>query len=73
MGGPAHIGDRSGNPERETYGYFMKAENARPLASIGPARSIGPVTGDAERDTIAYRPLLGTQTKGLWSFSLERK
>ena len=70
--GPTYIGDRSGNPEQETYGYLVKPENARPLAFIGPARYIGPVTGDAERDTIAYRPLLGVQSNGLWLFWLAR-
>jgi hypothetical protein len=70
--GPTYIGDRSGNPEQETYGYLIKPESARPLAFIGPARNIGPVTGDAEKDTIAYRPLLGVQRNGLWSFWLER-
>jgi hypothetical protein len=70
--GPTYLGDRAGNPEQETYGYLIKPESARPLAFIGPARNIGPVAGDAEKDTIAYRPLLGVQRNGLWSFWVER-
>jgi hypothetical protein len=70
---PVYIGARSVNPEQETYGYLLKAESAQPLAFIGPARNIGPVTGNAERDMIAYRPLLGMGRSGLWSFLLERQ
>ncbi len=71
--GPTYIGDRSANPEQETYGYLVKPESARPLAFIGPARNIGSATGHAEADTIAYRPLLGVQSNGLWSFWIEPK
>ena len=73
MIGPVYIGDRSANPEQETYGYLVKTESAHPFAFIGPARNIGPVTGSAERETIAYRPLLGMERNGLWSFWLERE
>jgi hypothetical protein len=34
----------------------------------GPARTVGIVTGNPEKDTIAYRPLLAVQANGLWSF-----
>ena len=70
---PTYIGDRAADPEDETFAYLVKTESDRPLAFIGPARNIGPVTGDAERDTIAYRPLLGMERNGLWSFLLERE
>jgi hypothetical protein len=70
---PIYIGDRSVNPEQETYGYLVKTEHAHPLAFMGPARNIGPVTGIAEKDTIAYEPLLGVQKNGLWSFWLARE
>jgi len=70
---PIYVGARSANPEQETYGYLVKTESAHPLAFIGPARNIGPVTGNAEKDTIAYRPLLGIERNGLWSFWLERE
>ena len=73
MVGPTYIGDRSANPEQETFAYVVKTESYRPLAFVGPARNIGPVTGDAERDTIAYRPLFGVQRDGLWSFRLARE
>jgi hypothetical protein len=73
MIGPTYLGDRSANPEQETYGSLAKAESAHLLAFIGPARNIGLLTGDAERDTIAYRPLLGVQSNGIWSFWLQRE
>ena len=73
MVGPTYIGDRAADPEDETFAYLVKTEGDRPLAFIGPARNIGPVTGDAERDTMAYRPLLGVQRDGLWSFDLVRE
>lgn len=71
--GPTYIGDRAADPEDETFGYLVKIEGDRPLAFIGPARNVGPVTGDAERDTIGYRPLLGVEGDGLWSFVLVRE
>ncbi|WP_133116254.1 hypothetical protein [Mesorhizobium wenxiniae] len=71
--GPTYIGDRAADPEDETFAYLVKTKSDRPIAFIGPARNIGPVTGDAERDTIAYRPLLGVQRDGLWSFVLVRE
>ena len=56
---PTYLGLRSNNPELETYGTVVDgATFARTLAFIGPARSVGPITGDPERDTVAYRPLL---------------
>lgn len=74
MIGPAYIGDRAADPEDETFAYLVKTdESDRPLAFIGPARNVGPVTGDPERDTIGYRPLLGVQRDGLWSFVLARE
>lgn len=73
MVGPAYIGYRAADPEDETFGYLVKTEVDRPLAFIGPARNVGAVTGDAEKDTIAYRPLVGVQSDGLWSFVLARE
>ncbi len=70
---PTYIGDRSENPEQETYGYLIEPESARPLAFIGPARNVGPDTGDEEGNTIAYRPLLGMQAEGRWSFWVEQE
>ena len=71
--GPTYVGDRSADPEQETYGYLVKTEGAHLLAFIGPARNIGPITGNVESDTIAYRPLFGTDRNGLWSFLLKRE
>jgi hypothetical protein len=73
MAGPAYIGDRATDPEDETFGYLAGTEGDRLLAFIGPARNVGPVTGDVEKDTIAYQPLLGMQKGGLWSFVLVRE
>ena len=65
---PTYIGDRSADPERETYGYLVTYGHPRPLGIVGPARNFGAVSGDDERDTIAFRPLVEiTQTFGsLW-------
>ena len=73
MVGPTYIGDRAVDPEDETFAYLVKTQSDGPIAFIGPARNLGPVTGDAEKDTIAYRPLLGVQKDGLWSFLLVRE
>jgi hypothetical protein len=56
---PTYLGVRSNNPEQETYASPIdSATLANTLAFIGPARSIGPVTGEPEKDTVAYTPLL---------------
>ena len=48
---PTYIGLRSNNPEQETYGVPVDSSAfARPLAFVGPARSIGPATGDPEKE-----------------------
>lgn len=60
VGVPTYIGDRSANPEQETYGYVVTVKTQRLLGFTGPARKVGPITGDAEKDTIAYRPLIGS-------------
>jgi hypothetical protein len=74
MVGPTYIGSRAADPEDETFAYLVKTEeSSRPLAFIGPARNVGPVTGDAEKDTIGYRPLFLVQRDGLWSFVLARE
>jgi hypothetical protein len=60
---PTYIGDRSANPEQETYGYVVTTRSERLLLGfVGPAENVGPVTGDAEKDTIGYRPLLGVHS-----------
>ncbi|MHA6685393.1 hypothetical protein [Mesorhizobium sp. A556] len=68
MVGPTYVGDRAADPEDETFAYLVKTESDRPFAFIGPARNVGPVTGNAERDTIGYRPLPGVQRDGICSF-----
>lgn len=55
--GPAFIGERSANPEQETYGYVVRSGASRLSAYAGPARHVGPISGDPEKDTIAYRGL----------------
>ena len=72
--GPTYIGDRSDNPEQETYGYVLKTvENQQRLGFAGPARNVGAVTGDVEKDTVAYRPLLEIQRSGFLSFWHEQE
>lgn len=68
--GPTYIGMRSANPEQETYGYRIIGVSEQLLAFVGPARNIGVVTGDDEKDTVAYRPLLGTKVDGTWLLRL---
>jgi hypothetical protein len=56
---PTYLGGRFANPEQETYGSPAdSARFARTLAFIGPARSVGPVSGEPEKDTVGYIPLL---------------
>ena len=63
---PTYIGTRSANPEQETYGYVVTTQSeCLRLGFVGPAGNVGPVTGDAEKDTIGYRPLLGVERSGL--------
>jgi hypothetical protein len=73
MVGPTYIGGRAADPEDETFAYLVKAQSARPLAFVGPARKMGTATGEAERDTIAYQPLPGVQSDRQWSFVLVRE
>ena len=55
---PTYLGFRSNNPEQETYATPVdSATFARTSAFIGPARNVGPVTGEPEKDTVAYIPL----------------
>ena len=65
--GPTYIGDRSDNPERETYGYVVTGESQQRLGFVGPARNVGAATGNVEKDTVAYRPLLEIQRSGFQS------
>lgn len=62
VSGPAYVGDRSNNPEQETYAVAGSPDDPKTLAFVGPATSYGQVTGDPEKDTIAYRPILITPT-----------
>lgn len=55
--GPAYIGERSANPEQETYGYVVSSGASRLLGYAAPARYVGPISGDPEKDTFAYRAL----------------
>ena len=71
--GPTYIGDRSDNPERETYGYVVTGESQQRFGFIGPARNIGAVTGDVEKDTVAYRPLLEVERRAFISFWYEQE
>lgn len=70
--GQTYIGERSANPEHETYGYVMKTPSHRQVGFVGPARFVGMVTGEDEKNTIAYRPLLASSPEGSWA-SIERE
>ena len=58
MANPTYLGARSANPEQETYATLIDAAMfTRTLAFMGPARNVGPATGAAEKDTVAYSPM----------------
>jgi len=71
--GPTYIGDRSDNPERETYGYVVTGESQQRLGFVGPARNVGAATGNVEKDTVAYRPLLEVERNAFVSFWYEQE
>jgi hypothetical protein len=71
--GPIYIGDRSDNPERETYGYVVTGPSQQRLGFIGPARNVGAATGNVEKDTVAYRPLLEVERSAFLSFWYEQE
>jgi hypothetical protein len=63
MAGPTYIGERSANPEQETYGYLVTGVGGQLPAFLLPTQSVGVVTGDDEKDTIAHQ---------LWLFRVKR-
>ena len=71
--GPTYIGERSDNPERETYGYVVTGKSQQRLGFVGPARNVGAVTGNVEKDTVAYRPLLEVERGAFVSFWHEQE
>ena len=71
--GPTYIGDRSGNPEQETYGYVVTLESQQRLGFVGPARNVGAATGNIEKDAVAYRPLLEVERSAFVSFWYEQE
>jgi hypothetical protein len=56
--GPAYIGERSANPEQETYAYVVRSEARYLLGYADPARYVGSISGDPEKNTFAYWPLI---------------
>jgi hypothetical protein len=63
---PQYIGDRSKNPEQETYAYLPPPATMRVLVFIGPTKRFGAITGVAEKDTIGYLPLIAVEQDGRW-------
>ena len=61
---PQYVGDRSNNPEQETYAWVLTEVGDFILAFTGPARMVGTVTGDPEKDTVAYKPFLAVPRDG---------
>jgi hypothetical protein len=59
---PQYLGDRSNNPEQETFASVLPEVGGFILAFTGPARMVGTVTGDPEKDTVAYKPFLAMRT-----------
>lgn len=55
--GPGYLGERSNNPEQETYAEIAGDGLARVTAFVGPARIMGDITGDPEKDTVAYQTI----------------
>ncbi|MGL4962950.1 MAG: hypothetical protein ACRC67_17090 [Inquilinus sp.] len=55
---PRYVGERSSNPEQETYAWVVTGVGDHILVFSGPARTVGTVTGDPEKDTVAYKPFL---------------
>ncbi len=72
LAGPTYIGDRSANPEQETYAHSVTTTSPRLLAFIGPARQVGVILGNAEQNTMAYRPLLQAERNGALSWWVEQ-
>jgi hypothetical protein len=71
--GPTYVGNRSDNPEQETYGYVVTVESPHRLGFVGPAHNVGAVTGNVEKDTVAYRPLLEVERSGFLPFWYEQE
>jgi hypothetical protein len=63
--GPQYRGERSADPEKETYGCVVTAGKQQLLGFVVPARHFGAVTGEEEKDTIGYRPLLGPASQSM--------
>jgi hypothetical protein len=55
---PAYVGSRYANPEAETFGAVTSPRRPLAIAFIGPARDVGAVTGDPEKDTVSLRPVI---------------
>ena len=66
-----YVGDRSNNSEQETYASVLTEVGDLILAFTGPARMVGTVTGDPEKDTVAYKPFLSVPRDGRWSFRID--
>jgi hypothetical protein len=70
---PIYIGEWSDNPERETYGYVITGASHERLGFVGPARNVGAATGNLEKDTVAYRPLLEVERSASLLFCYEQE
>jgi hypothetical protein len=55
---PDYFGERSNNPEQETFAIPANEDGVRVTAFFGPTRTFGVVTGDVEKDTVAYRTIV---------------
>jgi hypothetical protein len=55
---PVYIGPKTGNHEKDTVAFRRSGDESRLLAFIGPARQVGTDTGEPEKDTWGYQPLV---------------
>lgn len=60
---PVYVGERFSNPESETFGDVVTPALPTPILFVGPAAGVGEVTGDPEKDTVAFQAINVDQTQ----------
>ena len=55
---PDYVGVQTGNPETDTFALRPSDHGGKRLAFIGPAHQVGTTTGDLEKDTWGFEPVL---------------
>ena len=54
---PGYVGARYANPEAETFGSRVTSAPRTPIAFVESPQIVGDMTGDPEKDTIAFQPI----------------